>query len=291
LRVLISLIFALMVAIPSLAQAYDVLVVMSRRDPALEEVMNGFRSARRFSERVLIISDYAEVDLTRIVRDEHPALVLTLGDRALAEAAKLKKTPVVALMSLNVRSAPNVTGINPFAGAREYMAICKGMKAKRVGVLYDPVKSGQYLEQAQQAARKAGIELVLREVHAPQETPGQLASLKGKIDALWMWPDTTAVTRLSVEAYATFSLEQHLPLISFSGEYLKLGAAAVQAIDYSELGRQANALVTRILEGTAPVELPIASPRRSILKTNIAVLKHLGLDINVTDGAARRDQP
>jgi ABC-type uncharacterized transport system substrate-binding protein len=70
---------------------------------------------------------------------------------------------------------------------------------------------------------------------------------------------------------------------SFRGlKQLILGAAAVQTIGNLELGRQANALVTKILEGTAPNELPIASPRRSILKTNPSVLKHLGLEFTVT---------
>jgi len=283
LKALISLIVALMVTLPSLAQAYDVLVVMSRRNPVLEEVLKGFRSGTRFSERVLVLSDYDSVDLSRIVREDHPSLVLALGDQALAEAGKLQKPHVVALMSLGIHmydGSPNVTGIDMFAAPKGYLEIFRRMKAKRVGVICDPDKSGWYLRQAQQEARRAGIDLVVREVRTSRETPAQFTSLKGKIDALWMWPDTTTVTRDTVEYYANFSLEQQVPLISFASDYLKIGAAAAKVIDFTDLGKQANALAAKILGGAAPADLPIASPRRVIFKSNPAILKRLGISVN-----------
>jgi putative ABC transport system substrate-binding protein len=284
LRAFKAFIIALAIALPTLAQAYDVLVLQSRHDPAYEEMLKGFRSMRPGSERVIVLSDYAEVDIARIVREDHPGLVLAVGDKALATARKLHQTPVIALMALGIHerynTPPNLTGIGMFAPAERYLGIFQGLKARRVGVVHNPAKSGWYLNQARQAAQRIGIELVVREVHNPRETPERLASLKGTVDALWMLPDTTAVTRETSEAYFRFSQEANVPVVSFAGAYLGLGAAAVLEIDRTELGRQAGEMAAALLKGKAAADTSVAWPQRTSLKTNQSVLKNLNIDFD-----------
>jgi len=280
-RRFILLILALAMLLPSLAQAYDVLVLQSRRDPAYEEVLKGFRAQRRLSERVVVLSDYADADIARIVREDRPALVLALGDSALAAARKLRQTPVIALMSLgihNLKGADNISGIGMYVSAERYLKLFQGMKARRVGVVHNPAKSGWYLQEARQAAQQTGIELVVREVRDPRDTIAQLSSLAGKVDGLWMLPDTTAVTRETSEAYFRFAQEQHVPLAAFAGAYLGLGAAAVVEIDRAELGRQANDMAVTILRGAS--DRSVAKPGKTTIKANHSVLKHLGITSN-----------
>lgn len=280
-RILAAFIFSLVLLLPPVADAYDVLVLQSRRDPAFEEALSGFHSSHTFSERVVVLSDYADVDITRIVREDQPLLVLALGDSALETAHKLRQTPVVALISLGIRSRhashSNMTGIDMFAPPERYLSLFQGMKRHRVGLIHHPAKSGWYVQQARQAAQRMGIELVVREVSTPRDTLSQLASLAGKVDALWMLPDATAVTRETAEAYFRFSQEQNVPVVSFAGAYLGLGAAAVLEIDRTELGRQAGDMTSAILKGTGVADIPLAYPRRVQLKTNPSVLKHLGI--------------
>lgn len=277
-RYLLALILALATLLPCLAQAYDVLILQSRRDPAYEEVLKGFRAQRRLTERVIVLSDYADADIARIVREDQPGLVVTLGDSALTAARKLRQTPVMALMSLSLHSqkgADNISGIGMYASVERYIKLFQGMKARRVGVIYNPAKSGWYLQEARMAAQQAGIELVLREVAKPRETIAELASLAGKVDCLWMLPDTTAVTRETSEAYFRFAQEQRVPLAAFAGAYLGLGAAAVVEIDRAELGRQANEMALAILRGNN--RALVAKPGKTAVKTNLSVLKHLGI--------------
>ncbi len=279
-RYLLLILLAVATLFPSTARAYDVLVLMSRRVPVLEEVLKGFQGDRRFSSRVVVLSDYTQVDVPRIVREESPRLILTVGDGALAAARAVRSTPVLSVMALTLEITgvrqPNLTGISMFVPPKQFIPLFKEMKAHRVGVVHDPTKCGRYLQQASQEARRAGIELVVRDVASSQETQAQLASLKGKVDALWMWPDTTAVTRNTVDAYANFSLEEQVPLVSFSGEYLKFGAAAAQVIDYPELGRQANELARKILNGAVTDEQSVVPPHHVTLKTNSTVIKRFG---------------
>jgi putative ABC transport system substrate-binding protein len=263
------------------ADAYDVLVLQSRRDPAFDEALSGFRSGRNLSERVIVLADYADVDITRIVREDRPTLVLALGDRALDAARKLRQTPVVALISLGIHnrhaSNSNLTGIDMFTAPERYLLLFQGMRKHRVGLIYHPAKSGWYVQQARLLAQRMGIELVTREVSVPRDTLTQLSSLAGKVDALWMLPDATAVTRETAEAYFRFSQEHSVPVVSFAGAYLGLGAAAVLEIDRTDLGRQAGDISSAILKGADAADLPFAYPRKVQLKTNPSVLKHLGI--------------
>ena len=279
-RRFILLIIALATLLPSLAQAYDVLILQSQRDPAYDEVLKGFRFEQKSSLRMLVLADYAEVDVIRIVREDRPRLILVLGDAALKAARTVQNTPVVAVMTLGVEkqsaSQPNLTGVSMFAAPESYMDMFRNMKTRRVGVIHNPAKSGWYLKQARQAAQQAGIELVVREVASARDTVVQLATLAGKVDALWMLPDVTAVTRETTELYFRFGQENSVPVVSFAGNYIGLGAAAAMDIDRFALGRQADGIAAKILQGEAVTGTNATFPQRTVLRTNPAVLKRLG---------------
>ena len=284
---LTALILTLALLLPCLAQAYDVLVLVSRRDRAYEEVLRGFRGTRQFTDRVVILTDYAEADVMRLVREDRPGMVLAMGDSALAATRKIRQIPIVAVMSLAIRdrrnSLPNLAGIDMFAAPEQYLELFQGLKKHRIGVLYDPAKSGWYLRRAQQMAQRYGIRLVLRETHAPRDTMDRLASLKGEVDAVWMLPDTTAVTRETAEAYFVFSQEEQVPVVAFAGAYLPLGATATVEIDRPELGRQAADLCAQALHGTDAAELSFVFPRKTTLQINRNVLRRLGIDAGLLD--------
>lgn len=286
-RRLVLIILALATLLPSLAQAYDVLVLQSTRNPAYDEVLKGFRTGNNPSERVIVLSDYAEVDVIRIVREDRPKVILAVGDAALSATRKIQQTPVVAVMALGIHrlndSHSNLTGIGMFAPPERYISLFQSMKARRAGIIYNPAKSGWYLQLARQAAVAAGIELVTREVSTPRETIQQLSTLAGKVDALWMLPDSTAVTRETTEAYFQFGLQQAVPVISFAVNYLGLGAAVVLEIDRIAMGRQADALVAALLRGERPDNLPLGFPNGTATKTNPNVLRQLGLLLQVKE--------
>lgn len=281
-RRLILCIAALVLLLPSLALSYDVLVLQSKHNPAYDEVLKGFGAGQDISRRVVVLSDFDEVDVVRIVREEHPRLILAIGDNAVSAARPVRTIPVVALMSLSLHRlkplVPNLTGIGMFVDPERYLHLFRDMKVRRVGVVYNPARSAWYLHQALSVAQQAGISLVLREVSNSRDTLAQLASLEGKVDALWMLPDSMAVTRETTEAYFYFSLQQSVPVISFASSYLGLGATAVLDLDRRALGRQAREMVADLLEGDRLTNIPLSYPKGVILKTNYTVLKRLGID-------------
>lgn len=277
-RRLVLIILALATFLPTLAQAYDVLVLQSRRDSGSEEVMKGYSHTVAATKRVIVLADYADVDVVRIVREERPQVILAVGDAALTAARNVAQIPVVAVLALGINTVRNasgtLSGISMFAAPERYTALFNNMKVRRVGVIHNPAKSGWYVKQARQAAAAIGIELVTREVATPREVLDKLVALGGTVDALWMLPDTTAVTRETTEAYFRFGQQHTVPVVSFAANYLGLGAAAVLEIDRVALGRQAGGVVNGVLGGTRSTAVNF--PHNTAVRTNPVVLKLLG---------------
>ena len=280
-RRIMLLILALATLLPSLAQAYDVLVLQSRRDPYYDEVVKGFRTERNTSVRLLVLSDYSEVDVVRIVREDKPRMILAVGDSALKAARKVQSTPVLAVMTLGIpdfkSNQSNLSGISMFVSPERYIGVFRNMKTRRVGVVHNPAKSGWDMNQARQIARQSDIELVVREISTSRETLDKLSGLAGKVDALWMLPDTIAVTRETTEAYFRFGQQYSVPVISFSGTYIGLGAAVALEIDRYALGRQADGLAVAILSGQRS-ERQVIFPAKTELKKNNSVLQRLRVE-------------
>jgi putative ABC transport system substrate-binding protein len=274
-RRLILLIIALATLLPSLAFGYDVLVLQSRHDSGHDEALKGFRAGGDVSQRLVVLSDYTEVDVVRIVREDRPALILVIGDAALTATRNVRTTKVISIMALGLTSRSNLTGVSMFAAPDHYCTIFKQLKVKRIGIIHSPAKSGLYLQQAQDAAQQASLELVVRKVTSPLETVQQLATLAGKVDVLWILPDSTAISRESVEAYFRFAQQNNIPLVSFASGHLGLGAVAIVEIDMNAVGRQAADMATALLNGNDN-GMTRSAPKSVKIKTNPTVLKKFG---------------
>lgn len=273
---------ALVFLLPALAQAYDVLVVMDQHSKIYDTLLLGFRNSHHFKERILVLQDYVENDLVRIVREDRPAIVLAVGGRALAETRMIRQTPVVSVFSYGINMSnppPNLAQVKMLAPVERYAALFHALGAKRVGTVLSGTASS-YAVKASEIFRKAGIHLVIREARKPGEVAKQLESLKDTADALWLLPDPKVVTSESVEAFALYSLRHHLPLVSFTEAHLGIGAAAAFAPSLEDLGKQAAETAGRIMAGDRPTEIEEIPPRKIRLRFNRQVMEHLGLPVS-----------
>jgi ABC-type uncharacterized transport system substrate-binding protein len=216
------------------------------------------------------------------VKEEQPRLVLAVGDAALAASRKVGKVPVLGLLALSLGLAKgpsgSVSGVGVLPAPERYLDLCRTLGVRRVGVIHDPARTGHYLKRARLAAKQSGIELVVREVRAARETPARLEELKGAVDALWMLPDATAVTPETLESWFLFSLQQKVPVVTFSEQYLPRGAAVSLDVDRADLGRQAAELAHSLLKGAAG-RSAAADARKVTVHTNVSVARNLGIDL------------
>lgn len=249
-----ALLFAIALATASglPALAADLVIFQSSRAPQLSQVARLVQDRCGTDHRTLVLDDYADVDLSRIIREEHPGAVLTLGDRAFSLARRLQWPPSLFSMALNVNEEQlpgSMGGVTMMASPRRYLKLFSGLSFKRVGLLYDRKKSGGYVRRARQQAEKEGVELVALPIRSPREIPQMLAELKHRNpDALWLIPDTTVVSAETVDGFFVFGQDNRLPVVAFSSGYLGKGALAILEITPHDVARQICSSLDRLRE-------------------------------------------
>ena len=208
-----------------------------------DDALRGFKSVCRADAKTVVVSEAEGVDVLRVVREERPELILAIGADALARVKKIKDIPILNLMVLNpeksIEGGKNVTGVRMTIPPAKYLALLAklGVPKLRVGILYNPVKSGNAVKRIQQAARSMGIEIAAREVHTPKEVPELLARMKDSVTVFWMLPDPTVVTPETVEFFLLFSQQHGVPVVAFAGKYVDMGALLSLDIDSFDQGQ------------------------------------------------------
>jgi putative ABC transport system substrate-binding protein len=281
LRLLYLFITALWLFAPTMALGYDLLIVQTQRTPVYDELLRGLRSVANFSERMIVLADYSEVDLQRIDCEEKPTAIITLGDKAFASARKVRKTPVIALMTLNLRQDrggnPSMTGVTLQISPDKYMPVFTALRAKRVGVISNSARSADYISEARRVAAMNGIDLVVQEVNTTSEVPAKLESLAGRVDLLWMLPDTVTSGGEAATAHFLFSSGHNIPLVTYSTLHLASGAAFAIDFDRFDMGKQAGEMALSLLNGSSITNIPPESPRKTTIVSNPAVLPRFGI--------------
>ena len=278
-----TLILCLTLTLLNLLPAWsaEILVLQSNHGPGYTQALRGFHAASKKSNRVVMLSDYAEVDVDRLVKEERPRLVVALGDRALAAAGKLREVPVLALLSLALdyrKHGDNVGGISMIPAPEQYLRLFTAMGVKRVGVFYDPSKTGAYLKGFEHDSKRLGLKLAAEPVNGPREIQAKLDRIRERVDVLLVLPDSTVFTTLNMEAFMLFSMDQNVPVVTFSGHHLKKGAACALEIDYYDIGVQAAELAGSMLESRLR-KTPTLPPRKTHLKANESVMRKLKMKI------------
>ncbi|HBG06203.1 MAG: ABC transporter substrate-binding protein [Geobacteraceae bacterium GWC2_58_44] len=262
------------------ARAAEILILQSNRSPGYSEALRGFHAACKGSHHAVVLSDYAEIDVDRMVKEERPRLVVALGDRALAAAGRIREVPVVALLALSQSrktSADNIGGITMLPAPEQYLKLFLSMEAKRFGVLYDPNKTGRYLKRIEHESKQLGLKLVAEPVTDPRDIQAKLEKIRGSVDVLWMLPDSTVFTTVNLEAFIRFSMTNKVPVVTFSSHYLKNGAAASLDIDYFDIGVQAGEMAVSMLNSGGVRRVPTLDPRKALLHINESVIRNLGV--------------
>ena len=282
-------IFLLLILIlpPSIADAKQrIVVVQGFEIKPYEEALKGFQSVCNVETKTIVISEQEGTEIIKSIRRIKPDMILVVGVDALSKVKMIKDIPIVYLMVLNppspISKQENITGVSMNIPPEKQLGLLQEVlyQVKRVGLLYDPSKTGFLVEKALYSSKKLGIKLIVKEVHNPKDVPSMLDSMKDGIDAFWMLPDTTVITPETVEYLLLFSLENKIPVLTFSDKYLDLGAMISVGIDAFDIGRQAGEIAKEILSGTNIKNLPRVDARKSVLTLNLRAAKKLGIRVN-----------
>lgn len=269
----------------------NVVVLMSANVDAYRDALKGFRSG--FRHRIAAEYDMGgDVNagrkaLAEIRAKVKPDLILAVGLWALQVIAEqAPDAPVVYAMVLNPPSVigdgkRNITGASMNVPVKSTMELVGklGPQIRRVGVVFNPAKTGYLIRRAETAAREEGLQLVTREVRSSRDAIAALESLQESgIDALWIPPDETVLAPEVIRHMLTLSYTKKLPVIGLSERQAQLGAVlSLQFASSEDIGRQAAELANSVLDGRDASDLPYTSVRQVNVTVNLKAAQKLGL--------------
>ena len=101
-----------------------------------------------------------------------------------------------------------------------------------------------------------------------------------KIDALWIIPDGTVVTKESLEIILKMSLKHHLPVFCTSSAIVKAGALVSISPDYRQTGIQAAQLAQTLLNNSTVISLGVKQPDKLKVTLNTQTAGIIRVDIS-----------
>jgi putative ABC transport system substrate-binding protein len=226
-------------------------------------------------------------DIAQDILDSKVDLVLAVGLKAtLVAKFEIREIPVIFCMVLNPKrfdlDAPNLKGIALSIPFKEQLLPMQMVipTVSRIGVLYDPEKSGHLVKKAEGQAKDLGLELIAQGVASQKELPTALRQMIPRIHALWLLPDTTVLTEDSFDFLIKETLEKHVPVAGFSSGLVRKGALVGTYINYDDVGEQAAVLAKDLLNGHSLNGKRIIAPRRFRKAINLNTAHFFGLSIS-----------
>jgi putative ABC transport system substrate-binding protein len=247
---------------------------------------------RAFMERSIATTRFqlpAEDPALRQSLKNNTQLAIAVGIDAL-RALAVAKAQIPLLATMSFRTDLKSSGILETPGIRLASAIwldlpvpqiIAGLRAvfpdaRRIAVVRNPLHSepAELYGQAHQLPSGATVQVV--DCSGPADLQPMMRRLRGQVDVIICLPDSSLYNKTTVESLILASLEHRLPLVGFSANFVRAGAAVGVYPDFVDIGQQTTALAERCLSGAPGVHAEF--PRRTTVAANERVLHLLGRD-------------
>ena len=188
--------------------------------------------------------------VVKIIKDV-PVVFSSVTNPVDAELVPKKSLP-------GTKSGTNVTGVShrwPVQLQVE-MYIRFVPKAKRWGTIYNAgdANSLVLIKGMREATKKLGIELIEAVISNSAETKEAAQFIAGKVQAIHITYDTTAVS--AMDAIVKVCNEKKVPLFASDEESVSRGAIAAYGVNFFLVGYSAGRKAARILKGEGPGNIP-----------------------------------
>ncbi len=279
---LLALMFLLLLS--SLGRASEVFILQSSNLEVYHEVVSGFQELFPPAKLASLTDDATKNDaLVDQLRQFQPSAILAIGAPAASLLReKTKNIPIVYCMISDPGrydlAGNNIGGVALKIRPQEQLQLFKKAlpAIRRIGVLYDPGVSGETIVEARAAAKDLNLLLIEKTVTRQADIADSLSEIIWGVDALWMIPDPTVVSKESFQYLLEASISRRLPLFTFSDVFVRRGALLALAPDYTAIGRQAGQLIQKILQGQSPGGIPLVYAQGSLV-----VNRHTAQTLNI----------
>ena len=275
--------------VPRPAFPSEIAALLSDDTEAYKTVLSEFKRSLA-KERITEFNMKGDLEIGRKIIAQikalNPSILLTIGAKASEIAAKQAgDIPMIYCMVFNpfelgLRN-DNQTGVLMVSSPDSQFAAFKSIMPalKRLGVVYNPQKTLPLIEAAKSVLARSDLEIIERHVSSSGEIAQNLKEIIPQVNALWLIPDTTVVSRDTFVYILQRTVDQKVPIFAFSEGLVKSGALASFSPDYSEIGKESARLAEKILNGASPKSLPPVYPKGD-LYLNLNTAQTLGVKIS-----------
>ena len=277
------------------AKENKVVIIQSQQIAAYSEAIKGFEEGckgKNISINAIYNLNGDADEGKRIIQnikgnEFEPDLILAVGVLA-ATLVKEQFTdvPIIFCMVINHKrfnlQGANITGISSEVSVEDQFAILKELLGarKNVGVIYDPMKTEKIISEADVVAKRLEFNLIKTKITSENEVASALKNMIDKIDALWMIPDSTVITKNSLNVISKTILEHRLPTFCTSDAIVKAGAALISVSpDYTHTGLQAARMAQTLLNNPSTSSLGITQPDKLKLTLNTKTAEIIGVNL------------
>jgi ABC-type uncharacterized transport system substrate-binding protein len=182
----------------------------------------------------------------------------------------------------NANHLPGITGVYMLGPFAELATLLKTHFPhwKRVGTLFCPAETNSVANEKKIriALNAVGIELESVAAATPADLPDAASALANRpIDAIVQISDNQSVS--GFPAIARAAVRSHKPLIAFTSEALRQGAAVALAMDYHDAGFATGQMAIRVLQGQSPASIPFENFGKNTLLVSEDHAQELGFSL------------
>ena len=179
------------------------------------------------------------------------------------------------------RPGGNVTGVfldaPDFAGKWFELLQQLNTELSHVSVLWDPAPGANHLNAVRDVAASRNVKLQVLEVREPADIEVAFSSMSSQTEAVVILPSPMNFWQSA--KLAELALKHGLPATSAALEFANVGGTISYGPDATQVFRRSAVLVSKILDGASPADVPVERPAGIKLVVNLKTAKTLGVTI------------
>lgn len=297
--ILLLCLFALLVGSQAGATDYVVSFNQIVEHPALDALRQGVKDELQAQGLNVQYHDHiaqgniatANLIAKQILGEQPDVAVGIATPTAQACAQAIKQIPIVfaavtdpvgaGLVASLEKPGGNITGTTDMSPIdRQLELILEFMpKLRTLGVIYNSgeANSVTLVRVLKEEAAERGISIEEATVSNSAGVFQAAKSLIGRSQAVYIPTDNTVVS--AFEAITQIGYQAKLPIFAADTDSVGRGAIAALAVDYYKMGRQSGEMVSRILKGANPGEMPVETLREFQVHLNPGSAAQMGLTV------------
>lgn len=257
----------------------EVAIVLTSRQPAYEDVANELvDQLENFTIYDLSDRSQPPVAAFRLINDSESGAVVAIGLRAAKSSLSMAQVPVVFSQVFNYQEHNLVTGnsrgVSALAPLDAHLAAWKKIDPTlaRVGMIIG-AGHDELVSEAEVAAAKYGVGLVIQVTHSDQETLYHFKRMIREIDGFWLFPDNRVLSPRVLKDMLSQANRRQVPVAVSHEAMLSMGASISVSSVASDIAATIIDVLRQINAGNIDAVPPLSNLSEVRVVTNDALLK------------------